>query len=202
MTTYTIKSSSSPTLRTPELASRLEAANWAQAQAQADAMSWGLNPDRDASIEHIFDSATSISDADGCGVVGYKIIKLTHVQATLFRREEVGTVMIVEIEEESQASSEPQHTTEIKYDRKSKDYAVIVDMNVIGFARNYSEGEMLANTYIGELEALAASAAPTVTEAIKACIPIMSTVTYAHPFSGEAETAVVTVITPLTQEAA
>jgi hypothetical protein len=52
-----------------------------------------------------------------------------------------------------------QFSTEIKYDRQSKDYAIIVDGNVIGYARNYHEGEMLANAYIREQLELVSRAA-------------------------------------------
>jgi hypothetical protein len=131
-----------------------------------------------------------------------------------------------------------QHTTEIKYDRQSRDYAVLIDREVIGYARNYSEGETLANEYITEQAAQEARAVPptidaqladqglrrasgdeagwyvpveqhgntvkvwATDEAPAASVPIMHSVTYIHPFSGETETAVVTVFAPIHAEAA
>lgn len=38
-------------------------------------------------------------------------------------------------------------TTEIKYDRETRDYAVFVNGTIIGYARTYSEGEFMANAY-------------------------------------------------------
>jgi hypothetical protein len=52
------------------------------------------------------------------------------------------------------------HNVEIKYSRPDKEYSVTVDENLIGYARNYSEGEMLANAYITEQAAQAARALP------------------------------------------
>lgn len=38
-------------------------------------------------------------------------------------------------------------TTDIRYDRTTKDYAVTVNGKLIGYASNYGEGEEMANAY-------------------------------------------------------
>jgi len=41
-------------------------------------------------------------------------------------------------------------TTEIKYDRITKDFAIYVDGKIIGYGRNYSEAEQKRTAYLAE----------------------------------------------------
>lgn len=46
--------------------------------------------------------------------------------------------------------SAPIDNTEIRYDRMTRDYAVLVDGQVIGYGRNYSEAEQKRTEYLAE----------------------------------------------------
>ncbi len=40
--------------------------------------------------------------------------------------------------------------TEIKYDRQTRDYAILVNGRIIGYGRNYSEAEQKRTAYLAE----------------------------------------------------
>lgn len=64
------------------------------------------------------------------------------------------------------------HTTEVKFDRSTKDFCVTVDGDVIGFAASPAEGRQIAANFISDLQAhedrFVAQAEPVTVEAVAA----------------------------------
>lgn len=95
--------------------------------------------------------------------------------------------------------NQPNHTRiSIKYNRLSKDYDYGIDNEYCGSAATYSQAEDAANAILTEHAELESRALPPAVDAFLDALdtpqsqPVMHSVTYIHPFSGEVETAIVT----------